>query len=527
MKHGIALGIFLLCFSLSCLLSPQIGVSWDEPDNIFAAGVYINFFQKGMDPSILASRDASASYFQDKIFTQEPSLQRYPPFPLYIGSIIVLMGERLFGSLNAQQIILSFHLASGLFWSLLAVSIFYITSLFGMSLLTSLTTTAMVSLHPTLFGYGLSTIKDSAQVSLFVTCLLFLILYEKTGRVRFFVISSLLWGTAMATKINAVYIPVIWGTWKFLNLMYEMLLGRKIEVKKIIFLIRNLIIFVSLGGVVCFVLWPYLWFDPIKRVQEVFFYFTTVGTGYKVFWQGTIYMTGVGLALPWYPVIHMFIGTPIPLLLVVFLGLMPRKPYRKWWSLLFIWISIPLFRTLSGSAAFYDGMRHFLEVVPAFVLLSSGGIERIGKFLSRAAGNQTKGTALVALGLVTYFLLLAVSYFPYGMGYVNAFIKNPNENVERDYGGLAIAESVRQAHILYPYPARIFIPIAGHLSWYYLSMGDTYVYRMEESDVLILINKPTHVSKSIFDTQVYNKFDLKHAIMRGNDAFAWIYVKRK
>ncbi len=92
--------------------------------------------------------------------------------------------------------------------------------------------------------------------------------------------------------------------------------------------------------------------------------------------------------------------------------------------------------------------------------------------------------------------------------------------------GLSIAEAIQIAHTYRPQPSRIFVPIGGHLSWYYLNPDDTYVYTIYDSDILVLLNKPTHVRKTEFDTQVSGMFDLKSTIKRGNDEFAWIYVKR-
>ncbi len=448
MKHRVALGIFLFCLILSIILAPMISVSWDEPDNIFAAGVYIKYFQQGMDPSILTSRDSSASYFQNKIFTQEPSLNRYPPVPLYIGGVLVLMAEKIYGTLSATQIITIFHIASGLFWSMLAVGVFYFADLFGFPLFIAFLSAFLVTFHPTIFGYGLSTIKDSAQVSLFVLSLLCLVKFSHQGKKRYFFFGTLVWGAAMATKINAIYVPIIWTGWCLLEQFFQSLRTHTFPVGKFLKIIRNTILLVTGGGVVMFILWPYLWAAPVQRFGEVLSYFTTVGTGYKVFWNGDIYMAGTGIPLPWYPILHILLGTPIPLLLMICIGIitivlsllmrLKKVVSTKWILLVFLWIAIPLIRTLSPHAAFYDGMRHFLEVIPGFLLLIPWGIHPLTKMLTVRLGNEQKTRFLIGLPFLIYIPILLIHFFPYSYGYVNAFVRHPNTVVERDFACWAI-----------------------------------------------------------------------------------------
>jgi len=542
MKHWVAIAIFIICFSLTTYIAPHAGVSWDEPDNIFAAGVYINFFQKGMDAKILASHDASASYFQDKIFTQEPSLFRYPPFPLYIGSMMVLIGEKLFGTLGPQQIIAAFHMASGFFWAIFAVALYYFIRLFGFSIFVAGITALLGALHPTLFGYGFSTIKDSSQVSLFVVSLLLLVLATTTKKKRWFVLGTITWGAAMATKINAIYVPCIWAGWRMLLITSQTLIAKQelsihSKLKQLFYrytkILAQTAMVIAGGLIVMVVLWPYLWFDPVTRLGEVFTYFTTVGTGYKVFWNGEHYMVGTGAPLPWYPIIHMIVGTPLFIQICILVGgfllikeMVTQRKVSPWFVLLLVWAGVPLFRILSPYAAFYDGMRHFLEVLPPVLLLSAWGIRALESFLHRRLGDSRQSLALTTLVCLPYLCFLAWHFFPYNSGYVNALVRNPNTTLERDYGGVSVAEAVRLAHTFKSGPSRFFVPIAGHLSWYYLSYGDSYVYGVDDADILILINKPSHIIKTTFDTEVSSMFELKGSVIRGNDDFAWIYVKR-
>ncbi|MCX8009428.1 MAG: hypothetical protein N3A54_07100, partial [Patescibacteria group bacterium] len=286
MDKYIGFGIFVFCVVLSVVLSPFIGVSWDEPDNIWAAGVYIKFFQSGMDPSILIDKNSSASYFHEKIFTQEPSLYRYPPVPLFVGAGITLAWERVAGRpLSPLEIITAFHIASGVFWALLAGTAYGFARLCVSSRIVALLVSFLVVFHPLLFGHGVSVIKDSAQASLFALSLFFLVKSTQMNNIVFLLIGAFVWGSAMATKMNAVYVPIVWGSWRIIQWLLLLRQVKKFQnriIKEFLCIVRDCGIVIIGGVVVMILLWPYLWYDPFSRLQEVIRYFTYVGTGYKV-----------------------------------------------------------------------------------------------------------------------------------------------------------------------------------------------------------------------------------------------------
>lgn len=528
-----SLGVFLFIgyALLAVVFSPFVGVSWDEPDNIWASGVYINFFRSGMNPSILIDNDSSVSYFHNKIFTQVAELRRYPPVPLYLGAIIVLLWERFAGELSAQQIITAFHMASGAFWAILGVSAYYFARLFKISLVGSLLASLLIAFHPLLFGYGLSIIKDSAQVALFTLSLFLLVNAKVHDKPIFLFLGALVWGSAMATKMNAIYVPIIWGLWRITRMF---LFDRHRWAQEARYLFQDVCV-VGIGGITAMILfWPYLWKDPIGHFLEVFSYFLNVGKGYAVFWDGSLYKVGIGESLPWYPLAHILVGTPILSLVFISVGIITsaifllkrKKTDYSCFLLLFFWIAVPLGRSLSPYAAFYDGARHFLEVIPPIVLVSGWGIDNVSKIISRYIGGASRGYALIGLTIVSYLFVLHAFFFPYSAGYVNAFIRDPNAVVERDIAGLSMKEAVRKIDELVDEPKRLFAPIAGHLSWYYLNKNDMYVYSLSEANVAILVNKSSHVQKQAFDAQAKDLFEERYAITRGNSVFAWIYTRK-
>lgn len=479
--------LFFCVCAIGIVLIPKIGPSWDEPDNIYSGGQYARFFQLRLDPAILTSRQKSASIFSDQIDSLEPSLARYPPIPNYVGTVLALLAPVSTGA----HIIIAFHLATLLFFALLVATVYRFGILLGLPVWGSLFAAAATFLYPTLFGYGLSNIKDTAQVSLFTLSLYYLM----KGR---FVKGSMFWGLALASKFNAIYVPIIW-----------FFASNK----------RKFFVGVFIGLFTAFLVWPYLWFDPISRAVEVVRYFTTVGSGYMIFWNGVLYQVGVGRVLWWYPWANILLATPIPLLILVVIGVI--REIREKRGFLLIWILVPTLRAFLPHAAFYDGMRHFLEILPAFMLLAAVGLTQLVKLVKLGKLGKTI-LAAVILGQLVY---INVQYFPYSTGYLNAFARDPNTRFDRDIEALSVKEAMDYLHTTYGNIV-VWSPFGGHLSWPYLRELDVYDFTSKLADSVIFVNKSSHITEKDFLVQLGPSYRLDHVIRRGNAIFGWVYRRK-
>lgn len=472
----IPLLLFLIVFMTGFLLVPEIGPAWDEPDNIYSGGQYVNFFSRGV---------FSSSIFNNTIYTQESALARYPPIPNYVGTAIALLS----GADTSHTIIVAFHVATVLFFALLVVVVYKFGLLLGISHGASLFAASITFLHPTLFGHGLSNLKDTAQVSLF-TLALYVLVRKK------FIAGGLSWGVALATKFNAIYVPIIWA----LGTMHK----------------KKLLIILPIGLITAFVVWPYIWFDPIGHTVEVIRYFTTVGQGYKLFWNGVLYEVGTGGMLWWYPWTNILLTTPLPLLVLEFIGFL-WVVHNKNQRILAVWFVFPLLRAFLPTAAFYDGMRHFMEILPAGSLIAAIGLQKIGA--------TTIHRHIVSPLILIHLLFINITYFPYSTGYLNVIARDPNVRFDRDIEALSIKEAISRVHNTFD-SMTLWSPIGGHLSWYYLNTDDRYVYSSSEADTIILVNKSSHIRKNEFEPLIADQFTLFSEVRRGDAVFAWIYRKK-
>lgn len=494
MKKYIPMVLFSSVFLVGIVLSARVGVTWDEPDNIFAGGLYVTFFREGFNPHAFDGFWDQRSYFRTAISTQNPTISHYPPVPNYVGSLFTILAQKVGFGLNGRQIIILFHWATVLFLGLLVVSVYRFGLFFGLSPSMSAFAAVSAYLYPTIFGHGLTNLKDTAQVALFTLSLYYLV----RNNLR---IGAAVWGLAMATKFNAVYVPIIWGIYAV----------RKVQgIKKIIGV-------VCLGLVTAIVVWPYLWFDPVARIVEVTRYFATVGQGYANYWNGHMYTVGIGHGLWWYPWQALFLASPPVLLVLGAIGAIRviREKERKKKLLLF-WFCIPLLRAVLPSAAFYDGIRHFMEVIPALMLLAGIGLASLkGKF-----------QYIAAVFVLTYLVVIDIQYFPYSTGYYNMFAGNPNINFDRDIEGLAVYEGLSYIRGVTK-NASVWIPVASHTGWNYADDNIRIVNTKDAAAYMIVINKRSHILKDpdLKTFPTVSGFVPAHVILRGDAIFGWVYKK--
>jgi len=159
-----------------------------------------------------------------------------------------------------------------------------------------------------------------------------------------------------------------------------------------------------------------------------------------------------------------------------------------------------------------------MEVLPPLFLLAAFGLSRIsGKGIRVAC-------IILAMVILGHLAFIDATYFPYSSGYFNLFAGNPNVRFDRDIEALSVHEAVAYVHAVYG-RVRIWVPIGGHLSWYYLTSDDLYVYSAPDADTIVLVNKSSHFSQKDFAATIADTYHLVHTIFRGDAIFAWIYRK--
>ena len=205
--------LFLAVSATGFFLVPSIGPAWDEPDNIFVGGVYWNFVGSGFNPNFFDTSINTSSAFGDRVYPLDRNLAHLPPVHNYLGTFFVAAGQAAGVTPTGEQIIIAYHWATSVFFALLVTTVYRFGLLLGLSFPLSLFAALATFLYPTLFGHGLSNSKDIAQASLFTISLYYLAAGRLKNKPRQYITGAIFWGLALATKFNAIYVPIIWFIW--------------------------------------------------------------------------------------------------------------------------------------------------------------------------------------------------------------------------------------------------------------------------------------------------------------------------
>lgn len=168
-------------------------------------------------------------------------------------------------------------------------------------------------------------------------------------------ISGVLWGLLLATKVQGILVPPLvfgWAVWQFRTRA-----------------VRPLVLWSVTGLVVVFAAWPWLWLDPIGHTSSYLL---------KASQRPTIYVWYLGQrwtdkTVPWH---YPFVITAITVPLVVF-ALFVLRLYRRRFEaieqLILLSVLWPLLVFALPGTPVYDGSRLFLVIMPALALLAAQG----------------------------------------------------------------------------------------------------------------------------------------------------------
>ncbi|MCD4674009.1 MAG: glycosyltransferase family 39 protein [Anaerolineaceae bacterium] len=468
-SHILALLVVLL-FTLSGILTlDDYGLAWDEGlGNIFLGERYYYYFQT----------------FQQKYldFKTELSINRNLPLNTFLAPMHAFPHEfpPVMDTLSAASMhllsyrlgwlppISAFHLptvllSGGFLWLLYRFAVRRLGKLAGFLTILFLAT------FPRFWGDMHFNVKDVPEAILFAAVIIaYLRWYEKPNLGRA-IGTGALFGLALGVKANAVFLP-------FVLILAVWPLGWKAAHWKVIFqhlrvsLLHYLAMALS-GGLLYFLSWPYLYADPL-RVKKYFDYILSQG--------GRTALTGFNTQ----PLLMTLFTTPEWMLLFLLVGLFfagraawksrsasptaGRVPIHR---LLIVWFAFPILRTSLPSMVNFDGIRHFLEFLPAAALLAGFGAASLVQTLARQRpARQFALSALVVAGLVINTLTITAAYHPYEYLYFNcltggfsgAYARFGDQEAS-DYWGVSYPHGMQWLSENAPEEAAIYIPVAEWL----------------------------------------------------------------
>lgn len=370
--------LFLVLGSFAVPVLDRYNATWDEAlGDYFFGERYLSFFTS-LDPVYLDfdqnpyPSDREPDLFVSPLRTRP--WEYYPVANLLAAATSEVLSRRLglldpFDGYHAVNLLFAAALIGGLY-PFLRRRLGLMTAVLSLGLLFTL---------PRVFAHMMANIKDFPLMVLYtLTLIAFHAAYEK-GSARGILGAGALWGLALGTKANALFLP---GIPLLLILVAELpdpWRGRRLRLWAVSGAAS------VLGAVVMIGVWPYLWADPLGRLLESFDYIRHRGS----------YTT----ADPISPLQAVLQTTPLLFLVLVLVGFVVvvprlRRRDRTAW-LLVLWVVVSMSRYLHPDAVNFDGVRHFLELFPPLAILAAWGATWLIRWLATRVERRVPERRLV------------------------------------------------------------------------------------------------------------------------------------
>ncbi|MFN2146552.1 MAG: glycosyltransferase family 39 protein [Anaerolineales bacterium] len=373
----IAAGLAILTLVLLLATNADTGVTWDEPAYIGAAESYMNWYERIFtQPGKMLSQEGIDKYWSAN--------HEHPPLDKIWSGLVWALTRHITDDLTAHRLG-NILLAAGL----VAMLYLLIAEYYGWK--AGLIAAGLLMSLPRFFFHAhLASLDVPAAVMTFAVIFVFWKTKDRPG-LGSTIALGVVWGLAVATKINAVFVmPAL--------LLWVLIFQREKD------LILNLV-YASVTAFGVFILiWPWLFPALVFRVADYVLWITVNH------WQiGQFYLHEFYMPPPWHFSFVMFAAvTPLAILLLMITGVVrtsKEKTNQPLGFLLLINALVPLLALAIGQSMVYDNERLFM---PAFVFtaaLAAIGLDwLLGKLKDWLA---QKGHPALAKPLAAAIVLLA------------------------------------------------------------------------------------------------------------------------
>jgi hypothetical protein len=387
----------VLVFAASAATAFEPGLTWDEPTYVNAGQYYVAWFRT------LSKRSLTG----EGIYRYWAANHEHPP----AAKLAYGLAAHLAQQTGLDPFLLARFAAAAMFTLLAGLVYWFIASQYN-PLAGALAGLSLV-LMPRVFGHGhFAALDVPAALGCLAATMFFCGTFVSTrtgGRVRtsLAVVAGLLWGVALLTKLNAIFLPLVlvpWALWYW----------RRQAVTPILLLL-------ALGGGTFFAGWPWLWHDTVNRVKTYAINKTermtdgerpTGTSDIPVQYLGTRYKDEKA---PWhYPLVLTLATVPLGLLLMAGAGAargVADKGHRAVTALIIASALLHLAVFVLPMVPKYDGVRLFMPAFPFIACLAGIGGAWLWRW--RVAGRPA---VVFALGFTAVSLIFTT---PYELSYYN------------------------------------------------------------------------------------------------------------
>ncbi len=410
LNHGqkqaaIASAWFLLTLVFVMATLTDVGLTWDEPLYIKASRGYMTWLG-------ILRRDVGQALSDGAIvrwWVQDPTLELHPPLGKLLSGLSWAAFRGLLGDIAAHR------LSNAVLFSLLVATVFWMVSSMRGRASGMFAALSLVLMPRMFFHAHLANIDTTVAITWFLAMYAFWRLESGAGWLPV-VIMGLFFGLALATKMNAIVMPMVWGVWVLLFRRNWRSMFRLAVVS-------------AIGAGVFVATWPWLYHDTGNRLL----YYVLMASRFKD--RPQFYLGQALPHVPWhYPFVITLAVVPLVIMVMCLLGavqIVRRRPADAGGWMLIINALTPLLFAATGLQAAYSGERHFIPAYPYLACLAGIGFASTLEVLSARAAplyerlSYTRARWGVAAMLALLFLPVLISMvqiYPYELSYYSELV---------------------------------------------------------------------------------------------------------
>ena len=432
---------FLLYLTIGLIIFNDYGISLDEPFNRMNGLVSLKYI---------------VEKFSIPLDLNQVSIH-IPDFQTYVSSssnINIIYGvvfdlplaliEVLFNLNDTRDIYLIRHLFNFLVFFISTICFYHLINFQFKNKILSLIGVLLLILSPRIFAQSFYNSKDIIFLSLMIFAVFFNIKLLNYNGIKYIFLASFFSALATALRIPGCYIPII--TVFFYSLNYD---KNYHELSRLKFFLY----YFSLFLVLLYLLWPFLWEDPLTNFLYSFKLLGSIPYSFYTLYLGDFVNTK---HIPWhYFFVWFFISTPPFFLLIIICGFfISAKNFFVNISFIeednknFLWKNnyemnelfilcvfiIPVFLTILLGSTVYNGWRHFFFIYPALIFLGISALKFINTHTKKIIIKSVNSLLVIQIFFVAYFI---VQSHPLQSIYFNSLSKKIATNhFVYDYWGL-------------------------------------------------------------------------------------------
>ncbi len=379
-RFGIAILVSVLVFAILWLTSPDTGLTWDEPDYIVASESYTRWFQQAFNHPEIA--------FKEKMITNAWQVNHeHPPLDKVWSGALWYLTKNFTDDLTA-------HRMGNMLLSAALAGLLYLWIRDGFGRAAGLAAVAALFSMPRFFFHAhLAALDVPTAFSIFITTFVF---WKTLDRRHWAwgLLLGLVWGLALATKINAIFIPLILGAW-------VILFRRQFR------LILRLFIMAVSALPVYILVWPWLYTDTLEKLKTYLGFMTKDHTLIGQYYLGDFFMPP-----PWHFTFVMLLAVlPLGLTLLYLAGIIRSAKWKQdhgLGMLFFLAAFIPVLAFASGKSLVFDNDRFLMSSFPYLAGLAGIGF----KWLISAWGSFAQRFTPKIWRRAGYVALIALAFLP-------------------------------------------------------------------------------------------------------------------